>query len=299
MLKQTDLLVVQSTLLLSLVQTSGTVPLITHTQMILFQVTLQVMQTSLDQEFEEKGYSITAGGPIIKDKLFIFGAYEKFEEVALVDTLPADENVTQAQVDEIASIASSVYGFDAGANFVKPPVEEEKYLLNLDWNINDDHRFKFTYMHNEGATINEQTGNNFAGGSRDALGLTSAWYNRSEEVDTYVGQFFSDWTDNFSTELKISQTTQATGQNSLNGAEFPSISVEVPNSAGGTTNLVFGPDRFRHGNELDQEFFQVKAKGTYVAGDHTITFGFEREDVDVDNLFAQNSEGFILLCKHR
>lgn len=243
------------------------------------------------QVFEEKSYGFTVGGPLIEDKLFIFGAYEKFEETALVDTFPADENVTQAQVDEIASIASSVYGFDAGANFVKPPVEEEKYLLNLDWNINDDHRFKFTYMHNEGATINEQSGNNFAGGSRDALGLTSAWYNRSEEVDTYVGQFFSDWTDNFSTELKISQTTQATGQNSLNGAEFPSISVEVPNSAGGTTNIVFGPDRFRHGNELDQEFLQIKAKGTYVTGDHTITFGFEREDVDVDNLFAQNSEG--------
>lgn len=248
-----------------------------------------------DQVFEEKTYGFSLGGPIIQDKLFIFGAYDKFEETALVDTTPADRDVTQAQVDEIASIASSVYGFDAGANFTKPPVEEEKYLLNVDYNINNNHRVKFTYMHNEGATINEQSGNNFAGGSRDALGLTSAWYNRSEEVDTYVGQVFSDWTVDFSTEFKISHTTQKTGQNSLNGAEFPSISVEVPKAVGtGTTNIVFGPDRFRHGNELDQEFFQVKAKGTYVTGDHTLTFGFEREEVDVDNLFAQNAEGSYL-----
>lgn len=248
-----------------------------------------------DQVFEEKAFGFEVGGPIIKDKLFFYGAYEKFEAIDPIQTLPGDRSVTQAQVDEIASIASSVYGFDAGANFVKPPIEEEKYLANLDWNINNDHRFKLTYMHNEGSLIREQNGNNFAGGSRTALGLTSAWYNRTEEVDSYVGQLFSDWTDNFSTEFKVALTTQATEQASLNGADFPSIAIEVPQSDGtGTTNIVFGPDRFRHGNELDQEFFQIKAKGTYVTGDHTITFGYEREEVDVDNLFAQNAEGSYL-----
>lgn len=254
------------------------------------------------QVFEEKTFGFELGGPIIEDKLFFYGAYEKFESIDPIQTGPADRDVTQAQVDEIAAIAQSVYGFDAGANFSKPPVEEEKFLANLDWNINNDHRFKFTYMHNEGSLIREQNGNNFAGGSRTALGLTSAWYNRTEEVDSYVGQIFSDWTNNFSTEFKLAFTTQATGQNSLNGAEFPSIAVEVFQPGGtlnDTTNIVFGPDRFRHGNELDQEFFQLKAKGEYVTGDHTITFGYEREAVDVDNLFAQNAEGSYLFAPDR
>ena len=35
----------------------------------------------------------------------------------------------------------------------------------------------------------------------------------------------------------------------------------------------------------------MKAIAEYVTGDHLIKFGFEREEVDVNNLFAQNSEG--------
>ena len=106
-------------------------------------------------------------------------------------------------------------------------------------------------------------------------------------MESYIGHLYSDWTANFSTEVKIAKTTQATGQDSLNGAEFFLGSVET--STG--TVIAFGPDRFRHGNELDQEFMQYKLKAEYLLGDHTLKAGFEREEVDVDNLFAQNSEG--------
>jgi hypothetical protein len=55
--------------------------------------------------------------------------------------------------------------------------------------------------------------------------------------------------------------------------------------------LAFGPDRFRHGNQLDQDFMTYKFVAEYATGDHIFKAGFEREEVDVDNLFAQNSEG--------
>ena len=151
-------------------------------------------------------------------------------------------------------------------------------------------RAKFTYISTEGNTIREQNGNNFLA-SDNRLGASSAWYDRSEEVETFTGHLFSDWTPNFSTQLKIATTEQATGQNSLNGAEFPSFAVFLREVDGDENYLVIGPDRFRHGNSLNQEFFQVKAIAEYVTGDHLIKFGFEREEVDVNNLFAQNSEG--------
>lgn len=246
----------------------------------------------VDRSFEEETYGGTFGGPIIKDKLFFFVSYDKYEEAAALNRGPTGsgavniEDVTPADIAEITDIMSTVYGFDTG-DFAAgvPPVEDEKILGSIDWNITNDHRAKFTYIKTEGAAINEQNGNNFVQGAD--LAYPSSWYSNSEKVESYIGHLYSDWTPNFSTEIKIAQTTQATGQDSLNGAEFFLGSVET--STG--TVIAFGPDRFRHGNELDQEFMQYKLKAEYLLGDHTLKAGFEREEVDVDNLFAQNSEG--------
>lgn len=247
-------------------------------------------------KFEEETFVATLGGPIIEDKLFFFVAYDKFEEVAPLRDGPAgsgalniEQDITLDDVAQVAQIVNNVWGFDIGG-FSKGPAEDEKVLANIDWNINDSHRAKFTYIKTKGNTINEQNGNNFLA-SDNILGASSAWYDRSEEVETVIGHVFSDWSDNFSTQLKIASTTQATGQDSLNGAEFPSMAVLLREVNGAENYLVFGPDRFRHGNSLDQDFFQFKFVAEYALEDHIFKAGYEREEVDVNNLFAQNSEG--------
>lgn len=246
-----------------------------------------------DFKFEEETFVATLGGPIIKDKLFFFVAYDKYEEVAPLQRGPAgsgalntEAGITSEDVAQVAQIVNDVWGFDIGG-FTKGPAEDEKILANIDWNISDDHRAKLTYIQTEGNTINEQNGNNFTLPRGRVLGASSAWYDRSEKVESLIGHIFSDWTDNLSTEFKLASTAQATGQDSLNGAEFPSMGVDV----GDGNFLVFGPDRFRHGNELDQDFFQVKFVAEYSLGNHLLKAGIEREEVDVNNLFAQNAEG--------
>ena len=249
-----------------------------------------------DFTFEEETVVATLGGPIIQDKLFFFVSYDKYEETAPLQRGPAgsgalnvEENITLDDVAEVRQIVSDVWGFDIGG-FTKSPAEDEKILANIDWNISDNHRAKFTYINTEGNTIREQNGNNFLA-SDNRLGASSAWYDRSEQVENFTAHLFSDWTPNLSTQVKIATTEQATGQNSLNGAEFPSFAVFLREVDGDENYLVIGPDRFRHGNSLNQDFFQIKAIAEYVMGDHLIKVGFEREEVDVNNLFAQNSEG--------
>ena len=252
-----------------------------------------------DLDFSEKTYGATFGGPIVKDKLFFFLSYDKFEEAATTQTGVLGSNavneigVTAADAELVRTTVQDVWGFDVGG-FDKDPVEDEKILANIDWNINNSHRAKFTYLNTDGSSIREQNGNNFLGDADVAF--SSSWYERSETVNSYIGHLFSDWTDNFSTEIKLAYTDQKTGQNSLNGAEFFLGAVTTPGVDGvyGTDDdqdIAFGPDRFRHGNSLDQEFLTMKFKGEYYTGDHTLKFGFEREEVNVNNLFAQNSEG--------
>lgn len=252
-----------------------------------------------DFTFKEETFVGTLGGALIEDKLFFFVAYDKYEEVAPLRNGPTgsgalnqEPNITLDDVAQVGQIVSDVWGFDIG-DFNKGPAENEKILANIDWNISADHRAKFTYLRTEGNSINEQNGNNFLA-SDNVLGASSTWYDRSEKVESLIAHVFSDWTADFSTQFKIAKTTQATGQNSLNGSDFPNFAVFLREVDGEENYLSIGPDRFRHGNSLDQEFLQFKFLASYAVGDHVLKAGFEREEVDVDNLFAQNSEGSYL-----
>ena len=253
-------------------------------------------EDDFDFNFEEETFVATLGGPIIEDKLFFFVAYDKYEEVAPLFNGPAGsgalntrDDITLDDVAQVRQAVADVWGFDIG-DFSKSPAEDEKLLANIDWNINENHRAKFTYLNTEGNTIVEQNGNNFLA-SDNILAPSSAWYDRSEQVESIIAHVFSDWSEDFSTEFKIASTEQATRQNSLNGSDFPSMAVFLREVDGDENYLVIGPDRFRHGNQLDQEFFQVKFVAEYAMGDHLFKVGYEREEVDVDNLFAQNAEG--------
>ncbi len=228
-------------------------------------------------------------GPIVEDKLFFFVSYEEFTRTEPLGEAPlggppslfTENSVTQAEVDQILSIMQSVYGLDL-TNFDEANLdtEDEKLLISLDWNVNEDHRIKFTYNTSEGTSVQERS-------DRADIGTPSTWYNRSEELESFVLQGFSDWSDNFSTEVKISYSTQDTGQNSVDGADFAQFDIDTP--TGGTVSV--GPDFFRHANALSNELWQFKLRGEYIVGDHVISGGFERQSQEIFNLFVPGSEG--------
>lgn len=237
---------------------------------------------------DEWTYGGTLGGPIVKDKLFFFASYDRFEGTSIFDVGPigggfANEvrGVTIDQVNQINQIAQDVYGFDAGG-FDPSNLKEldEKILLKLDWNINDNHRLSFTHQRVKGNQLRPQN----TGGNR--IGLLSTWYNNSQKLRTYSGQLFSDWSDNLSTEVKVAFKKSPTSQAPLGGTDFGLFRINVP---GG--DVFLGPDFFRHANALTNKTFSVKAKADYSVGAHLITAGYEHVETDVFNLFVPGSRG--------
>lgn len=72
------------------------------------------------EKFDEIRYGINVGGPIIKDKLFAHVSYEKLEGANTFNTSQTIGTgafqVSQAELDEIAAIANSVYQYDPGTD---------------------------------------------------------------------------------------------------------------------------------------------------------------------------------------
>ena len=248
-------------------------------------------------EFKEDTYGFSLGGAFIEDKLFFFASYEKFESTSpyqfSLDNLDGvnDPNerrgVSQADFDRIAQVANDVWGYDIGGYNVPKEEEDEKLLLKLDWYINDDHRASLTYQDNSGNTVRDFWAESFPGAPTATA--ESNRYNQAETLQATVLQVFSDWTENLSTEFKLSSKKVTTEQDPLLGANFSQFSIGTPNGG----SLFIGPDQFRHANELENDRLGLKIKADYyLTDDHKLTFGWEHEELDIYNLFVFGSLGF-------
>lgn len=239
-------------------------------------------------DFDEKTWGATLGGAVVKDKLFFFGSYEKYSSPQATGWGPAGAdgvanptNASLTDLNAVAEIAQRVYGIDVGEWEVSPKTEDEKLLLKLDWNINDFHRAALTYQRSEGNQINNTTD------APGTLKVSSQWYNRSETMDSYALKLFSDWTNDFSTEIYATYQDRETGQNSL--STLPQVFVRVAGDS--SRQIAFGSDHSRHANELSNKAFILGVDGTYLLDEHKLTFGYQYKETEANNLFVQYSRG--------
>ncbi len=235
--------------------------------------------------YTETRYGLSVGGPIIQDKLFFFAAYEKLEGANLFDRGPIgsgavnEVQVTQAELDEIVSIANTLYQYDPGGIPDSLDHTDDKLLIKLDWNISEQQRLAFTYNFNDGENFSTSDGD------LDEFEFTNHLYERGAELNSYAATLYSDWTPDFSTELRIATLELDNRQLSVGGTDFGEIRVELDD-----VDVYLGGDDSRQSNKLKYDVDTIALKGKYLLGNHDITFGVEREAFDVFNLFVQHSE---------
>lgn len=237
----------------------------------------------------ETTYGATFGGPLVKDKLFFFANYENYKGKGLFTgnsgfgPQGSGEsnivNITQPQIDEIIDISKNVWGFDPGT-LAKPALnsEAEEYGIKIDWNINDNHRASFRYSKSEQNTANLQ------GFGNTTLALNTYHYVRDFELESYTAQLFSDWSDNFSTEAKVSYRDYSAVRNPL--ADLPAIAVRI-----GSATLNLGTEENTHANVLETTTKNAFFAGNWFLGDHTLKFGVDYEENEVYNLFGRRVNG--------
>lgn len=257
--------------------------------------------TVISDPFEDKNFGFNFSGPIIKDKLFFSVAYEETDDNSVQNTGPSGAGfanelnfITEAEANAIKQVLINQYGRDPGEIIRTLPRTSERIFARLDWNINEDHRAEFSYTELEESSLDPDD----CCGSFNGFTFSDNFEIEGIEQDTVSVRLFSNWTDNFSTELRYSKFDVTDIQGPLGGGEAQNdniVRIQVEDGNGNPI-LTSGPGFFRSANDLFYDIEQTKLSADWVLGNHTLTFGVERESRSFFNLFIPNATGTLVFA---
>ncbi|MBB3033961.1 TonB-dependent receptor [Alteriqipengyuania lutimaris] len=258
-------------------------------------------------EFDRRRWGATLGGPIIPDRLFFFAGYEETDlgDVQEVGPLGAGfanelEFVTPEIYQQFSDILASTYGIDAGPIATTNAQSDRRFFGRLDAYITDNHRLEVTYQRLEETNIRDDDLTTSANGGPVFTGLNS-FVNNGTTSDYGSVRLYSDWSDSFSTEVRLSRSEVTDLQDPVGGGEAqsanptPRIVVGFTNPSNGEQGfLQAGPGFSRTANALFQQVDQAKLQATIRNDAHELKLGMEVNELEVFNLFAQNATGTLI-----
>jgi len=233
----------------------------------------------------KRGFSV--GGPLLEDKLFIYGAYEETEEPEFIAQGYAGSGngterpwLSSANYNRIAEISKRLYNYDPGGQPGDGLQTDEKYMLRLDWNISQDHDLAVIYNSYEG--LEDRASDS----SSNQYTFANHFYQKGAIAETTTVKLTSQWSNALSTEVFVSRNTMDDSQVTVGPKDFAEVRIAM-----GSNTVFLGADDSRQANNLNTESDFIKFSGEYLLGDHVLTAGYERETLQIFNQFVQHARG--------
>jgi Carboxypeptidase regulatory-like domain/TonB dependent receptor/TonB-dependent Receptor Plug Domain len=261
----------------------------------------------------DKRWGVSLGGPIIKDHLFFFGAYEHQKAGQSQDEGPtgagfANEvpGVSLEQFNEISQVLHDVYGIDTGPLVHNRPYENERIFGRVDWQISDGQRLEVTYQRLNESTM--KSDDLFTGSSPNLVG-ENTFFLSGTKSKYYSARLYSNWTDRFSTEFRYAHSDVKDVQDPVGGGEaqsgnpIPRIIVGIDNPPLGTSSssqvppdatVLGGPGISRSANDLSTKLDLFRGLAKLEWGDHRLKAGIDINRADIFNLFVSNATGTLV-----
>ena len=252
-------------------------------------------------DFTYRQIGFRVGGPIIKDKLFFFASFEDDQELRPGTTWranngnePIQGNVTRvlaSDLDNLSSFLRDKFDYETGPyQGYDNETLATKFLVKLDYNINDKNKLSLRYNHLDSSTDVIMSNSSSLGfGSRnfrpEALNFQNSNYSIMENIRSIVSELNTRISNNVSNSLIIGYTFQDESRGSR-GTFFPMV--DILNN--GATYTSFGFEPFTPNNELRYKTFQIQDNLQIFAGKHTITAGFSYEYYESENVFFPGSQ---------
>ncbi|HUQ83957.1 MAG TPA: carboxypeptidase regulatory-like domain-containing protein [Gemmatimonadaceae bacterium] len=239
-----------------------------------------------DQEYSQKQFGFSVGGPIIKDRVHFFVApeFQRRFEPALGPYLGQRTAYPAAGADigRFQSVLGA-YGIDAGS---AGPARNANPLRNIfaRLDVSPSVNNRLVLRHNYGRAEDDVLARD-----QSLIRLTSNSHAFTSVKGSTVAQLFTSFEGGAGNELIV-------GYNRIRDRRHaavlaPQVQVDVPSLTGGTVRLRAGAENSSQGTEVDQDVIEITDNVTVPAGRHRLTAGTKNEFYRIRNLFAQNSYG--------
>ncbi|MDW7693215.1 TonB-dependent receptor [Flammeovirgaceae bacterium SG7u.111] len=229
------------------------------------------------EPFSAKTYGARLGGPIIKNKLFFFANVEllREEEPRPFSFSNYDGNATEADINNLITFLDTAYNYNPGGYLNNVQTRNsDKFLLKLDWNINDKHKLsaRHSYVKGETDIVNRPN-------SRNIYFFNTGYYFPTTTNSTAI-ELKSNFSNKISNNLIIG-ITSVDDDRDISGDPFP---LAVISDGNATINV--GTDNFSYSNIVKQNVFTLTDNVSIFKGKHTLTFGTHNEFFKMENLFT-------------
>ncbi len=250
--------------------------------------------------FRETG--VWASGPVVRNKLFLFGNYENEEDNRPIHTFranaggePVGGSVTRVLASDLNAISAflrSNFQYETGAfENLADLTPAKRYLLRSDYNLSQNNKISFRYNQ-----LSSSSGNNVSGSSSAGLGrptfttshlsFAGSNYTILENIKSGIGEWNSVIGTSMSNNLIVGLTANDESRGDI-GKLFPFVDIL---GTDGTAFTSFGSEPFTPNNELRYKTFQLQDSLTRFGNRHSMTFGATLQRYESENVFYPVSQ---------
>ncbi len=244
-------------------------------------------------------HGASLGGAIIKDKLFFFANFEtENREDGATSYVARNANnannintsrVLESDLIAVKNILKNSYGYDTGAyqNF-NYRQDNTKWITKIDWNINQDHKFAFTY--NGLTAVKGKPAHPSAIGRRGpdftTLQFQNSGYEINNQLHSFIGELNSSFGSRFTNKFRGVYTKFKDFRTPFS-SPFPSLNL----TKNGVRYIIAGHEPFSINNRLNQETFQLTNNFGIKLEKHDLTVGLSYEQFKFENSFNLTGYG--------
>ncbi len=233
-------------------------------------------------DFSSETYGFRLGGPIVKNKAFLFvnAEFQRDETPQPFEFDNYQGSFTQSDIDGLAQFLRSTYNYDPGSYLSNTAfLNSDKLLARFDLNINDNHKLTLRHSYTEAENLEARRSSTsnigFINGSEYFVSKTNS---SALELKSMLG-------NNMSNHFTVGATFVRDDRDPF-GEPFPSVFID--DGRGGVT---FGSEPFSTANLLNQDIITINNNLELYKGKHTITIGANAEFYTTKNLFIPFNYG--------
>ena len=247
--------------------------------------------------FTFRDTGVWGGGPIVRNRLFVFGNYENEEDSRPVHTFrantggePVGGSVTRvlaSDLQQLSAFLAARFDYTTGAfDNIDDITPAKRYLLRTDYNLNGTNKISFRYNQLDSSSVSNMSGSSSAGLGRATfttsfLNFAASNYTLLENIKSGIGEWNAVLGSSLSNNLIAGYTTNDESRGDP-GKLFPFVEILA---ADGTAYTAFGSEPFTPNNELRYNTFQLQDNLTKYGTQHSMTFGVTLQHYESENVF--------------